>query len=110
MLPIFDRTLFLLLIFVCRAALIDLFPYTSLVNLFRDINRCKRNFHNIAISKWNLQISSCVNISLTFLKNKNNTLFNTEHSQNDNFYLKYGYSKIRVRNRNIFGVFVWKPK
>jgi hypothetical protein len=79
-----------------------LFPYTSLVNLFRDINRCKRNFHNVAISKRNLQISSWINISVTFLKIKVIYFFNTEHSQNHNCSL-YGYSIIHVRNRNIFG-------
>jgi len=110
LLPIFDWTLFLLLIFVCRAALIDMFPNTSLVNLFRDINRCKRNFHNVAISKRDLQISRWINISLTFLKNKSNTSFRTEHSHNHNFNFKYSYNKIRVGNRNAFGVSVGKPK
>jgi hypothetical protein len=86
------------------------FPNTSLVNLFRDIDRCKRNFHNVAISKRDLQISRWINISLTFLKNTSNTMFHTEHSHNQNFNFKYGYSKICVGNRNMFGVLVGKPK
>jgi hypothetical protein len=87
-----------------------MFPNTSLVNLFGDINRCKRNFHNAAISKRDLQISRWINISLTFLKNKSNTVFHTEHSRNHSFNFKHGYSKIRVGNKNTFGVSVGKPK
>jgi hypothetical protein len=57
-----------------------------------------------------LQISSWINISLTFLENKSNTLFHREHWRNHNFNLKYGYSKIGVGNRNTFEVLVVKPK
>jgi hypothetical protein len=57
-----------------------------------------------------LQISSWINISLTFLENESNTLFHKEHRHNHNFNFKYGYSKIRVGNRNTFEVLVVKPK
>jgi len=35
---------------------------------------------------------------------------NTEHRRKHNFNFKYGYGKIRVGNRNTFGVLVGKPK